>query len=146
MFWYTEEEGKTDPTLRGICSGPPEMDPFDMKFGSLEEQKNDPLSVYQYFRRAVQLRNAFPCIARGKTAVVKELTGEKTCAFTRTDQQNRFSPVEIVINTSEEEEILTLPENGFYTMASSLSVADEKPSLNGRELTLPAFGIAVLTR
>ena len=36
------------------------MDDFEMKFGSYEEQKDDPSSVYQYYKKAVYYRNLYP--------------------------------------------------------------------------------------
>ena len=37
----------SDPSAEGMCRGPSDMDDFEMKFGSYEEQKDDPSSVYQ---------------------------------------------------------------------------------------------------
>ena len=82
----TEEEGSLSALM---TAGPPDMDKVDMKFEGFDRQKEDPYSVFAYYRNAVLLRNAFPVIAWGKTSVVDEMTGDSICAFTRTDRKSR---------------------------------------------------------
>lgn len=144
MYW------DVDPNADGMCDGPPDMDAVAMKFGSVTEQESDADSILNYYRAAIALRNNYPVIARGKTTVVPELTGESTCAFTRTDENAAYTPVEIVLNLSEETKELSLSDNGYANLAETLSVSSESSeafAVSGdNTLTLPPFGIAVLTQ
>ena len=150
MYWVTKGEEASGSKEEGILSermtaGPPDMDKVDMKFDGFDRQKEDPYSVFNYFRNAVLLRNAFPVIARGKTSVVNEMTGDSVCAFLRTGQG--MESVLIVINTSDQAQTLSLSGEGEScgSLSGVLTVSEEEVLLDGKELTLPPFGIAVLT-
>ena len=158
MYWVTKGEESSGTEEEGSLSalmtaGPPDMDKVDMKFEGFDRQKEDPYSVFAYYRNAVLLRNAFPVIARGKTSVVDEMTGDSICAFTRTaedkDNPQEDSPesVLVVINTSDQARTLSLSGEGeaFHTLSGVLTVSGEEVILEGKSLTLPPFGIAVLT-
>jgi hypothetical protein len=158
MYWATKGEESSGTEEEGSLSalmtaGPPDMDKVDMKFEGFDRQKEDPYSVFAYYRNAVLLRNAFPVIARGKTSVVDEMTGDSICAFTRTaedkDNPQEDSPesVLVVINTSDQARTLSLSGEGeaFHTLSGVLTVSGEEVILEGKSLTLPPFGIAILT-
>jgi glycosidase len=154
MYWVTKGEDPSASEEEGALSalmtaGPPDMDKVDMKFDGFDRQKDDPYSVYNYFRNAVLLRNAFPVIAGGKTSVVDEMTGDSVCAFLRTGDGKENSPesVLIVINTSDQAQKVSLSGEGeaFESLSGLLTVSEEEALLDGKELTLPPFGIAILT-
>ena len=154
MYWVTKGEDPSASEEEGALSalmtaGPPDMDKVDMKFDGFDRQKDDPYSVYNYFRNAVLLRNAFPVIAGGKTSVVDEMTGDSVCAFLRTGDGKENSPesVLIVINTSDQAQKVALSGEGeaFGSLSGLLTVSEEEVLLDGKELTLPPFGIAILT-
>ncbi|MBO5622387.1 MAG: alpha-amylase, partial [Butyrivibrio sp.] len=98
----------------GMCKGPKDMDDVKMKYPSLDEQYQDPYSIYNYYKMAIRLRNTYPCIARGTTAVATDLSDSDICAFMRTMDSDvtgnnavnsdGTSPTDvmIVINTSDE--------------------------------------------
>lgn len=65
MYW------SMDPEAEGMCDGPADMDAVKMKFESLEEQEADADSVYNYYKKAIKIRNQNPEIARG---IVESLT------------------------------------------------------------------------
>ena len=151
MYWATKGEDPASSEEAGILSGrmtagPPDMDSFDMKFEGYDRQKEDPYSVFNYYRNAIRLRNAFPVIAQGKTSVVKEMTGDSICAFLRT--QDRMESVLAVINTSDQPQTLSLAGEGkaFDSLSGVLTVSEEEVLLEGKELTLPPFGTALLTQ
>lgn len=133
----------------GLCIGPPDMDNVAMKFGSVAEQSQDEESILSYYKNAIALRKAYPVIARGRTTVVKEATGDNVCAFTRTITDDAYEPVLIVVNVSEEEQTVTLPDDSYSNLARTLSVSEEHStfSLTAKtSLTLPPYGVAVLTK
>ena len=47
-----------------------------MPYPPLDEQALDPNSIYNYYKKAIRLRNTFPVIARGKTQPVEVLSDE----------------------------------------------------------------------
>jgi hypothetical protein len=154
MYWATKGEESSGTEEEGSLSalmtaGPPDMDKVDMKFDGFDRQKDDPYSIFNYFRNAVLLRNAFPVIAGGKTSVVDEMTGDSVCAFLRTGDGEENSPesVLIVINTSDQAQRESLSKEGeaFDTLSGVLTVSEEEVLFDGKDLTLPPFGIAVLT-
>ena len=140
MYWTDEEDAEE----AGMCAGPPDMDEIKMKFGSLAVQREDPLSVYRYYRHAMHVRAAFPVIAEGRTRTVEELSGEQICVFYK--EKEELSPVLVVISTAEEEQRVDLSGlEGSFAMGAVLTTGTESPALEDGTLTLPPFGIAVLT-
>ena len=143
MYWSDREDDSS------MCAGPPEMDDVSMKFPSFEEQKDDPYSVWNYYREAIGLRNRFPAIARGQTEFVPELSDDSVCVFMRGEGADR---VLVAVNTSEEErgvEIGSLNAGGspgaeeLWSLAASLEVSENNNRIENGELTLAPFGIAV---
>lgn len=67
----------------GMCAGPKDMEKFDMTYPSLMEQASDPYSIYNYYKKAIRLRNTYPVIARGKTQPVEVLSDDDIGAFVR---------------------------------------------------------------
>jgi hypothetical protein len=77
MNWY-------DTHRDGMTLGPKEMERVEHNFPSLESQINDPLSIYNYYKRAVRLRNENPEIARGIISYMTEITDIDICAISKT--------------------------------------------------------------
>lgn len=136
MYW------SADPTEKGMCSGPPDMDSFDQKFDSVQEQLEDPDSILNYCRAAIRTRKAFPVIARGTTVPQEEWCSDTICAFTR--EKEGMEPVLVFINTAEEAQTVDLKESPYKQIASVLASASDKAVLKGTKLTVPALGIVVL--
>ena len=59
-----------------MCNGPKDMEKFEMPYPPFDEQVKDPHSIYNYYKKAIRLRNTFPVIARGKTQPVEVLSDE----------------------------------------------------------------------
>jgi glycosidase len=142
MYWSEDKAGE------GMCKGPDGMDSFKMKYPSLEEQEGDPYSIYNYYKAAIRMRNTFPVIARGSTALVEKLSGDSICAFTRTSED--YEDVLVIFNTSEESQTVDIssdPDASQYSrLVYQLKTGDETASIDGAELTLPAYGVALLER
>ena len=60
------------------------MESIKMTNGSLEDQQDDPDSIYNYFKQAIRLRNRYPEIARGIAANVENLSDKNIAAITKT--------------------------------------------------------------
>ncbi|WP_024867095.1 alpha-amylase family glycosyl hydrolase [Butyrivibrio sp. FCS014] len=73
----------SDPKAEGMCKGPTAMDSFSMKYPALDEQQEDPASIYNYFKSAIKLRNMYPVIARGTTKELEDLSGKELCVMLR---------------------------------------------------------------
>ena len=136
MYWNAERNnGTTNP--------PPEcVLPDEYPFGSLEEQQENDLSIYNYYRQAVAIRNALPVIARGKTTAEAELNVGCVSAFRKT--WNEESCI-VLMNIAEEAAVVDLSAYEGWTLAASLSVSEEAVAMDGTTLNLPAWGVAVLT-
>lgn len=78
MYW------SKDASAEGMCDGPADMESFDMKYDSLEEQEQDSSSIYRYFRKAIKIRNQNPEIARGKTEYLEGVSTEQICVLKKT--------------------------------------------------------------
>lgn len=145
MYW------SSDSDYKGLCKGPADIDSFEMKYDPEDQQTSDPDSILSYVREAVRIRNTYPAIARGETAVVDALSDENAAAFTRTVADGSCDPVLILLNTSEKPVTIDLSKAGKdisrkYTTVDAFltTTSDEKVTMQGTSVTLPARSYAVL--
>ena len=139
MYWTQNADAE------GMCDGPKDMVAPKMLYGSYEDQKDDPLSIYQYYREAIRLRNIYPVIARGKVTPLDQVSNDQICAFEKTAEN--MKSVMIVINTSGSPQTVDLSgQKDYDTLSSVLTTTAENITLDGNKLTLPAYDIAVLTQ
>ena len=159
FIYYGEEigmlGGDNDPSKRapmywnaarnnGTTNPPPDCElPAEYPFGSLEEQKENDLSIYNYYRQAVAIRNALPVISHGKTTEEKTLNAGCVSAFRKT--WNEESCI-VLMNIDEAAAAVDLSSYEGWTLAASLSVGEEETAMEGTTLNLPAYGVAVLTK
>ena len=140
MFWTDGGAGAD-----GNCSGPPEMDRFDMKFPSLAAQQEDPASVWQYYRDAVRMRRSIPVLARGTTVPHPELSGDALCVFERQAPEGAaYKNALVVINTGEEPQDLPLMET-YKEPLCALVTGEERVTVQQGTVHLPAFAVAVFS-
>ena len=139
MYWSKE-------TKTGMCTPPPNMDQFEMKFDSLEEQKKDPYSIYEYVRQAITLRQMHPAIRSGSCTYVEKISGGKLCVLIKkTDKEQ----VMIVINSGDEPlstslfEVMDKPEKAY--ISGVLQVDEQEILFEDSTITLPPYGIAVIS-
>lgn len=139
MYWSKE-------TQTGICTPPPNMDQFEMKFDSLEEQKKDPYSIYEYVRQAITLRQTHPAIRSGSCTYVEKISGGKLCVLIKkTDNEQ----VMIVINSGNEplstslSDVMDTPEKAY--ISGVLQVDEQEILFEDSTITLPPYGIAVIS-
>jgi len=138
MYW------SEDSSRSGMCDGPADMDSFEMKFPSLEVQTDDPLSIYNYYRHAVELRILFPAIASGTTELIEDLSDDNICVIKKSAEG--MDDVLIVINTSADSHEIDISGAGdFDELSAVLAVSYEEAALDGSTLTIPGFFIVVIT-
>ena len=153
MDWTRDGEsgaealGYDEAALKALMTaGPENMESFSMKFPSLAGQTADDESVLTYYRTAVRIRESFPVIARGRTTVL-DVSGGDVCAFTRTDEDGKYAPVLIAVNTSEENQWVQLGSlaEEYPKLLAVLTVSGSHlVSQSGSNVVLPPLGIAIL--
>ena len=93
MIWSNADE-------TGMTVGPKDADSgITSSFAGVEEQLDDEMSILNYYKRAIRLRNENPEIARGTVALVDELCNGHQAVITKTYKD---SVIAIVYNTSDE--------------------------------------------
>ena len=142
MYWSKDENAE------GMCKGPADMEDFQMKFDSLEEQQEDPDSIYNYVKQVIRIRNQNPTIARGTTAYLEQYSGEQCFVMTRSDEN---SSLLMLGNTSAE--TVTVDLTGLtvgstaaedLVLTGELYTGEETAERTGAEITLPAWSILIL--
>ena len=139
----------------GMTTGPKDMEKSKLHYGTYEEQKDDPNSIFNYYKKAISLRNTYPAIARGKCSILDALSGDRYVTWKKDATGIIDNPdiadqvVLIVLNNDKESVTIDLSKDSgadeFRNLGISLCTGDEEVTLDGDTLTVPAFGIAVLT-
>jgi len=142
MYW------SKDPDAEGMCDGPAAMEDFAMKYDSLEEQQADPMSIYNYVKQAVLLRNQNPEIARGAVKYLEAYSGEELCVLTKSYNGRELL---MVFNTSDGAasvslEGLQVQEQSVekLTVLGELLTSEEPVTIKGNTVTMPAYSILVM--
>jgi len=139
-----------DATAIGMCKGPLNMDTIKMLNGSLETQESDPLSIYNYFKTAIKIRNQNPEIARGEVTYLKDISNESVCVLKKTYNSKE---VLLVFNIAAQENSVDLSQitlNGVsvsdkaIAIEGDLEVGEETASLTAGQLTVPKYGVTVI--
>lgn len=135
----------SDASAEGMCKGPDGMESIKMTNGSLEDQQDDPDSIYNYFKQAIRLRNRYPEIARGIAANVENLSDKNIAAITKTyDGKTTL----LVFNLSQETQkvdISGVDLGGEGTIGGMLLTGEDTITLDNNELTLPSYSMALIT-
>ena len=157
FIYYGEEIGMTgagnDPSKRapmywnaarneGTTQPPPECTlPQVYPFGSLEEQKGDDGSIYNYYRQAIAIRNAVPAISHGRTTAEKALNKGCVSAF-----RKNWNGEECIVLMNISPEGTTVDLTGYegWSMAAQLSTDGENCSQEGTTVKMPAYAVAIL--
>ena len=135
MYWNAERNQGTTNTPPG-CKLPAEY-----PFGSLEEQKADDNSIYNYYRQAIAIRNALPVISHGR--VTAEAALNVNCISAQRKTWNDESCI-ILMNVSEETRQVDLSAYADWTLVATLSADGGPITMEGTTLTMSACGVAVL--
>lgn len=142
MYW------SKDPNAEGMCDGPKDMEDFEMKFDSLQEQQSDPDSIYSYVKQAILLRNQNPEIARGTVSFKEAYSGEQLCVITKSYQDREILLVFNTTNTSAGVSLEGLTVQGKsvneLSILGELLTGSEGVVIDGNHVTMPAFSILVM--
>lgn len=135
MYWNdARDSGTTNP--------PPECQlPEEYPCGSLETQQLDDLSVYNYYRQAIAIRNAIPAMARGVTTT--EVPLNKGCVSAFRKDWGQESCI-VLMNIQEAPAQVDLSNYSDWTLAATLSVDGTAITVEENVLNLNGFGTAVL--
>lgn len=157
FIYYGEEIGMVgsgnDPSKRapfvwndardnGTTNPPPECElPEEYPFGSLESQVNDDNSIYNYYRQAIAIRKAIPAISHGDTTCETALNVGCVSAFRKTWGEEECI---ILMNIDSAAASVDLSAYADWTVAATLSADGNEIVVDGTNVELPAFGVAVL--
>ena len=110
-------------------------------FGSLEDQRDDDGSIYNYYRQAVAIRKALPVISHGR--VTAEANLNKGCVSA---QRKTWGSEECIILMNIDANAAQVDLSGYedWSLAATLSADGGEIKQNGTALALPAYGVAVL--
>lgn len=136
MYW-------SDQDRTGMTNGPKDMEPVRHQFGPLDEQQKDPLSIYNYYKRAIRLRNENPEIARGEITLLDDITDPDLCALIKTYQG---SSIYMLYNISDQAKRVSLSKEkyNYKGIRGYLSATGEELILEGETLLMPPYSIAIL--
>jgi len=137
MYW------SKNSSAEGRCVGPENMEAFDMKYDSLEEQITDDSSIYNYVKDCILIRNQIPAISHGNTKLIDTLSDDDVCILSKKYNDEK---IYIVINTSSDKkeiDMSSLSGEPFNVLAE-LYAADNKVSRDGNCFNLPGYAIVIL--
>ena len=131
----------------GHCYLPPENTPVDETsyyYPSLAEQEKDAGSILNYYKKAMELRNRFPSIARGEVTYYPEGQSNYICVITKEYQDEKIT---IVFNMDTFEQKVTLNKDtlGYTELVGELFASGGAFSFDETgALIMPPQSIAIL--
>ena len=133
----------SDPEAEGMCDGPAAMESITMKYGSLEEQLEDPLSIYNYFKQAIRLKNMYPEIARGSVDFIDEISTEDICVFNKQWEEEN---IWIIYNISQNENVVDVSSlsDSKLKICGSLLTQEGELALEDGKITMSPYSIVLL--
>lgn len=149
MYW------SMDASAQGMCDGPADMEEIKMKFESLEEQAQDPDSVYQFYKKVIKIRNQNPEIARGKAAYIPvgdflaDDSKESVCAIKKTYKDSEILILFVTGEETEEADLTKITLNGKSIGADTqirgaLTTGKEGILFEDGKAVMPGFSVLVL--
>jgi glycosidase len=133
----------SDRTDEGETVGPSGCTIPRPQFAGVEQQLKDENSLLNYFKRALQLRNENPEIARGEIKKIESLCTDQYGIMTKTYEG---STIAIAINNKNEDVQITLTDTELAEMniRGYLTIDGSVITLEDGVLTLPAKSICIL--
>ena len=119
---------------------PPGTNMADYRLPSVEEQEKDRNSLLNYVRSAMEIRNAYPVIARGDTEVVKQ-DDDDICILRKTDGEDE---IYIVLNLSRTAKEVEVPGSEIIAKLDADLKAGNGFRLKDGILEMDSWGIAFL--
>ncbi|MBD5520399.1 MAG: alpha-amylase [Lachnospiraceae bacterium] len=142
MYWSKNSD------YEGMCDGPSDMDDISMKFDSLEEQENDPDSIYQYYKKVIKVRNQNPEIARGVTQYLQHDLEDTFCVIKRTYEDSEILLIFHFGEATEELDLSDIDINGKEIsqaeIRAKLQTGNEAIEINANTVKMPWYSVVVL--
>ena len=137
MFW------SEDPGQAGMCAGPPDMEDVAMRFAGFDGQDADGNSILNFVRQAIRLRGAWPALSHGQAVFHEQLSSQDVCVL---EKRYESQQALLVFNISPESQTVDLsPLDMAPVLSGCLVSTPEAPALEGEQLTLPMYSVALLT-
>lgn len=139
MYWTSDESAE------GMTKGAPSYEKQIHEFGALDEQIDVQYSIYNYYKKAIHIRNSYPAIGRGEPVVMDDVASQNGNLYA-ISKSYEGENVCVIFNNSKEEITFTVSKETYKydTIADYLTTDKEKPSIDGETITLPAFTGVVL--
>lgn len=136
MYWSAANQ-------EGMTNDPADADVVEHKFPSLEEQKEDPLSIYNYYKKALRIRNTYPEIARG---TMQPVTGIETPLVSAMKKEWEGEWIGLVYNSSKEAISISLEQLGMEEgkLVEYLTVDEAVVNATDGVLEMPPLSIAYI--
>lgn len=135
MYWnQLRTDGTTTPYKECVL-------PAEYPYGSLEDQINDPGSIYNYYREVIAIRNALPVISHGVTT--EEVALNVGCISAQRKTWNDQECI-ILMNINTEAAQVDLSAYADWKPVATLSVDGEPTEMDGTTLNMAGCGIAIL--
>ena len=133
----------SDSIAIGTTNGPTGCTIPRPTFSGVEQQQEDETSILNYYKRAIELRNENPEIARGEIKKIESLCTETYAVMTKTYEG---STIAIAINNTDAEVTITLSDSEIAEMGirGYLTIEGEEITLKDGVLTMPAKSICIL--
>ena len=143
MYWSKNADAE------GMCDGPADMDDFEMKYDSLEEQERDVYSIYRYFRKAIKIRNQNPEIARGTAEYLAEVSSDHVCVLRKTYEGSELLLVFATGADTENVDLSALILNGHPVddsteVRAALVTGEEQIKVEKGIAAMPGYSVLVL--
>lgn len=143
MYWSKDAE------MEGMCAGPADMESFEMKYDSLEEQQADAGSIYQFYKKAIKIRNQNPEIARGTVEYLEGVSKDKVCVLRKTYDGSEVLLVFVTGSETEEVDLSGITLNGSAVgdeteVRAMLVTGQEQITLEGGKAKIPGYSVLVL--
>lgn len=143
MYWSKNADAE------GMCDGPADMDDFEMKYDSLEEQERDVYSIYRYFRKAIKIRNQNPEIARGTAEYLAEVSSDHVCVLRKTYEGSELLLVFATGADTENVDLSALILNGHPVddsteVRAALVTGEEQIKVEEGIAEMPGYSVLVL--
>ena len=128
---------------KGMTKKPANADEVEQKFPPVDEQLENPLSLLNYYKRAIRIRNENPEIARGEVSIIEELSNEDILAIRKVYGD---SEIVIIYNIHTEASDLFLEDTDLKDchIRGYLSVDGSEVTLQDGKLHMPKYSIVIL--
>lgn len=136
MYW-------SDTDTTGITNDPANADKVEQRFAPVDEQMKDENSIYNYYKKALRIRNTYPEIARGTIHAITGITQESISAMTKNWEDETIG----IIYNSSAEEVTVSPkdlEMGEMSVCNYLTVDGSEVTSSKEEIKMPPYSIVFL--